>query len=88
MGIDQASFVCVKCCLFLTFNAAFFVIGIVIWVGSTSQYGNAINYETQEWNKGPILDVVASNSSACLNGYEKVYGKFWGLNSICNKGNG
>ena len=53
------SYFAIKCCYFVTVNVAFFVIGIVLWLGGTSQYGQVINYETNEWNYGPVIDVVS-----------------------------
>jgi len=49
---------CAKCLTWVTFNVSFFVIGIVLWLGGTSQYGIAINYETKQWNSGAIVDVI------------------------------
>ena len=45
------------CCA--TFNIAFLVIGIVLWKGDISKFGEIIQQETIEWNSGAIVDLKA-----------------------------
>ena len=50
----------VKIILFATCNVSWLVIGILLWLGSTSQYGQVIEYETAEWDRGSVVDVTTS----------------------------
>ena len=53
-----------KCVLVLTVNLALLVIGLVLFLKSgTIPYGKAIQNEVLEWNLGPIVDVIAVNST-------------------------
>ena len=77
-------FVCGKCCLFITVNLAFLVIGILVGSGSTQQYGGVIRTESQEWNKHPIVDVITTNATTCPENHEQVTGIFFGTRNYCN----
>ena len=48
----------IKCSVFLIFNTAFLVIGILLYVRKPFQYGDVIRYETMEWNKAAITDLI------------------------------
>ena len=72
------------CCL--TFNIAFLVVGIVLYLGSTSQYGEVIKQETNEWSRGPIVDITAVGSGQqCPSGFETVTGTFYGTQTYCDR---
>lgn len=75
----------IKCCCFLTFNVAWLVIGIVLWKGGTSQYGQVIENESLEWNKGAIVDLQTAYSSTCPSGYISLSGIFPGTKTYCSK---
>jgi hypothetical protein len=80
------TFVLCKCCLFISFNLAFLVIGILVGNGSSQLYGAVIEYETREWSKPPIVDLLAVNASqvqSCPDGYEMVAGRFFGTKDYC-----
>ena len=73
-----------KCCLFLTFNLAYLVIGILLSSGSTNTYGPVVENETNEWSKPPIIDIIAVNTTTCPFEYEMVSGTFFGTKNYCN----
>ena len=75
-----------NCVCLLTFNIAFLVIGIVLWKGDTSQFGQIIKQETQEWNTGAIVDMKAIvPGQLCPSGYEAVTGTFYGTQNYCSR---
>lgn len=76
---NYKSFWVIRCVNCLTFNVAFLVIGIVLWKGDISEYGQVIEYETKEWSDGPIIDIQSvSGTQACPGDFKKVSGTFWG----------
>ncbi len=74
-----------KCLLSCCFNIAILVIGIVLYLGDTSQYGQVIDYEMSEWNLKAIEDVIAVEANVCPESYNKVSGWFYGTETICRK---
>ena len=82
------NFGCARCILCLTFELGLLIIGILFWVNGTSQYGMAIKYETEEWSKGPVMDIILQNNSTeCPAKYERINGMFYGTDRVC-KNNG
>jgi hypothetical protein len=85
MGLNYlCTYICGKCCLFLTFYLAYLVIGILVSGGSTNQYGIVVANETNEWTKSPVTDIIAVNTTTCPEEYEMVSGIFFGTKSYCN----
>lgn len=83
-GLFPFAVVNLACCL--TFNIAFLVIGIVLYRGSTSQFGEVIKQETTEWSRGPIVDITSvASGSACPANYETVTGTFYGTQTYCDR---
>ncbi len=64
MKTDEALFPfgIMNCICCLTFNIAFLVIGIVLFYGNTSQFGEVIKQETSEWSTSAITDLTAVSS--------------------------
>ncbi len=69
--------VSMNCFTLLTFNLAFMIICIVMNKQDTYKYTGAIYDETDEWNKGAIVDIKAVSATyknitadVCGVGYE------------------
>jgi len=77
------TYICGKCCLFLSFYLAYLVIGILVSGGSTNQYGIVVANETNEWTKSPVTDIIAVNTTTCPEEYEMVSGIFFGTKTYC-----
>jgi hypothetical protein len=77
------TYICGKCCLLITFNIAYLVIGILVSGGSTNKYGIVVANETNEWNKPPVIDMIAVNTTTCPEEYEMVSGVFFGTKNYC-----
>lgn len=73
-----------KCCLLLTVNIAFLVLGIYVGNGASQRNGVVVLFETQEWSKPPILDIKSVNiTNNCPEGYKIVTGIFFGTKDYC-----
>ena len=82
------TFIFGKCCLFLTFNLAYLVIGILLSGGSSRHYGIILANETNEWSKSPVIDLIAINTTTCPEEYEIVSGIFFGTKYYCKNKTG
>ena len=82
------TFIFGKCCLFLTFNLAYLVIGILLSGGSSRHYGIILANETNEWSKSPVIDLIAINTTTCPEEYEIVSGIFFGTKNYCKNKTG
>ncbi len=71
---------------FLTFNMVYFVIGIMLQWGGSSEYGSVILRETSEWNKGVLTDVQSIQTGPCPDDYTMIKGVFSGTKSYCGSG--
>lgn len=59
-----------KCCLLVTVNIAFLVLGILVANGSSQRNGVVVLNETEEWSKPPITDIKTVNyTNTCPDGY-------------------
>ena len=79
---------CSKCLACISLNVAFLVIGIILWLGGTSQFGQVIEFETGQWSSGAVVDIIANTSPQCPAGYDLKTAQFFGTKTICNKGSG
>ena len=70
--------------LFITFNLAYLVIGILVGGGSSTKYGTVVANETKEWTKSPVIDMIAVNTTTCPEDFEMVSGIFFGTQNYCN----
>ena len=78
------NFGCMRCLLCLTLEVGLLVIGVLFWVNGTSPYGQVITYETAEWGKGPIMDIILQhNSTQCPDSYERRNSTFYGTEKVC-----
>ena len=78
-----------KCFNILTINIAFLVIGIVLYMRKSTDYGLVIRDETAEWSKGPIVDIIdAPLNGTCPSSYELVPVSFPGTRTICRRYSG
>jgi hypothetical protein len=85
----QCLYLSIQCANVFTFNVAVLVIGIVLYLTSTSRYAAVITSETAEWSNPPIINVTSAsmfNASQCPSGYELVTVDFPGTNDLCSKG--
>lgn len=84
----QCLYLSIQCANVFTFNVAVLVIGIVLYLTSTSRYAAVITSETAEWSKPPIINVTSAsmfNTSQCPSGYELTTVDFPGTNDVCAK---
>ena len=86
---SQTKYLICKCFNILTINIGFLVIGIVLYVRKSTNYGLIIRDETTEWGQGPIVDIldVPSNGN-CPSSYELVPVSFPGTQTICRRNSG
>ena len=69
----------------ITLSVGWLVISIILYQNGTSQYSAVIEYETEEWTRGAIVDFVSKNTPQCPSGYEGVSGMFPGTKTYCRK---
>ena len=74
-----------KCGQLFILNTAWLVLGIVLYKGSTSKYGEIIQFETNEWSLSPISDIKFANQE-CPWGYETLITTFAGTETFCERG--
>lgn len=62
--MSAMNFGCMRCLLCLTLEVGLLVIGVLFWVNGSSPYGQVITYETAEWGKGPVMDIILQHNSS------------------------
>jgi hypothetical protein len=58
-----------------TLQLGFLIPAIYLFNGYTSNYGQIVTFETGQWSKGAIIDIMAvlsNQSTQCPSGYELV----------------
>lgn len=77
---------CTRCINVITFNVGILVIGIIMYSSDTNTYGQVITAETEEWDKGAIVDLKGIlDSQSCPSDYsEDITGVFPGTQTYCH----
>ena len=73
-----------------TLQVGFFVCAILLYGGTSANYGQIVSFETEQWSKGAVVDIIAlpanqSFQSNCPSDYELVTVSFPGVRKTCDK---